>query len=129
MEHGKQQPGSDDLVKTLISLFKDSHRTYLIVDALDECSERKGLLRTIRRIVQTHSGHVNVLVTSREERDIWEGMEGVILDSVNLECGGLDADIERHIHKCLESDTDWRNDPAHVKEEIQDALVKGAHGM
>jgi hypothetical protein len=127
--HGQQQPGSDDLVKTLVSLFKDSHRSYLIVDALDECSERKALLRTIRRIVQTHSGHVNVLVTSREERDIWEGMEGVILDSVSLECGGLDADIERHIHKCLESDTDWRNDPAHVKEEIQDALVKGAHGM
>ena len=73
--------------------------------------------------------YVNVLVTSREEQDIREGMKGVISNIISLECGGLDADIERHIHKCLENDIDWRNDPLHIKKEIQDALVKGAHGM
>jgi ankyrin repeat domain-containing protein 50 len=127
--HGQHQPSQEDLVKTLISLFTDAHRTYLIIDALDECMERKELLSMISRIVQIHSVKVNVLVTSREEQDISEGMQDVILDSVSLECGGLDADIERHVHKCLTSDTDWGNDPSHIKDEIQEALVKGAHGM
>jgi hypothetical protein len=72
---------------------------------------------------------VNVLVTSREEQDIFEGLQGVISESVSLECGGLDADIERHIQKCLANDPEWRKDPPSVKQEIQDALVKGAHGM
>jgi hypothetical protein len=99
------------------------------MDALDECSERKELLTTIRRIIQMHSLHVNMLVTSREEQEIKEGIKDVISNSISLECGGLDADIERHIHKCLENDTSWRNDPPHIKQEIKDALIKGAHGM
>jgi hypothetical protein len=127
--HGQHQPSQDELVETLISLFKDSHRTYLVMDALDECTERKELLSVIRRIVEIDSVKVNMLVTSREEQDISEGMRGVILDSVSLECGGLDADIERHVHNCLENDTDWGNNPSHIKSEIQDALMKGAHGM
>jgi ankyrin repeat domain-containing protein 50 len=127
--NGNQQSSQDDLVKTLISLFKDSYRTYLILDALDECSERKDLLVALRQIIQVTSLQVNVLVTSREEQDIFEGLQGVIPESVNLECGGLDADIERHIKKCLENDTEWRKDPPYIKQEIQDALVKGAHGM
>jgi hypothetical protein len=124
---GNQQPSQDDLVETLISIF--TNRTYLILDALDECSERADLLIVLRRIVQvTESLQVNVLVTSREEQDISEALQGV-MESVNLECGGLDADIERHIQKCLENDREWRKDPPHVKQEIQDALMKGAHGM
>ena len=92
--HGQQQPGEENLVLTLLSLLKSSHRTYLIIDALDECSERRELLKITRRVIQTKSTHVNMLVTSREEQDIREGMQGVISDTISLECGGLDADIE-----------------------------------
>jgi len=99
------------------------------MDALDECSERKDLLKSICRIIQTQWAHVNILVTSREEQDITEGMHGVISNTISLECGGLDADIERHIRKCLENDNDWRNCGTHIMQEIEEALVKGAHGM
>ena len=127
--HGHQQPDQENLITTLISLLKNLHPTYLIMDALDECSERKVLLKVIRRIIQTQSTHVNVLVTSREEQDIKEGMQGVISNIISLECDGLDADIERHIQKCLENDMDWQNCGPNIRQEIQDALVKGAHGM
>jgi ankyrin repeat domain-containing protein 50 len=127
-KEGQQQPSQDDLVKILIAQCKESQRTYLIVDALDECSERKDILLALRRIIEA-SVQVNVLVTSREEHDISEGLRDVIPKSVSLECGGLDKDIERHIQRCLEKDGEWRKDPSYVKKEIQDALVKGAHGM
>jgi hypothetical protein len=127
--HGQQQPGLDDLIKTLISLFQDANRTFLVMDALDECTERKDLLNTIRRIVEIHSVRVNVLVTSREEQKISEGLKEVILDSIGLDCAGIDADIKHHISQCLGNDPDWQNDPSYIKQEIQDALVKGAQGM
>lgn len=126
---GQQQPCHGDFVKTLLSLFKESYRTYLIVDAMDECSERKQLLTTLRTIIQMASGQANILVTSREEQDISDGLDGLISESVSLECGGLDSDIECYVHKCVENDSDWRNDTFEVKEEIKEALVKGAHGM
>jgi hypothetical protein len=99
------------------------------VDAMDECSERKQLLPSLRTIIQATSGHANVLVTSREEQDISDGLHGLISEPVSLECGGLDSDIERYIRKCVDNDTDWQKDTFGVKEEIKEALVKGAHGM
>ena len=128
-DNGHQQPTLPGLIKIFLSLLINQTRTYLIMDALDECSERKELLKVIRRIIQTQSTHVNVLVTSREEQDIKEGMQGVISNIISLECDGLDADIERHIQKCLENDMDWQNCGPNIRQEIQDALVKGAHGM
>ena len=127
--NGQNQPSVDDLIQTLLSLLGESHRTYLIVDAMDECSERKLLLASLCTVIQTTSVHGNILLTSREERDILERLTGVVSESVSLECGGLDSDIERYIRKCLDNDSDWQNDTSEVKDEIQQALVKGAHGM
>jgi hypothetical protein len=124
-----QQPTQAHLLNTLISICNGSYRTYLIMDALDECSERKELFHTVRQIISKGAGRVSVLVTSREERDIADGMEGVISDSIDLECRELDADIELHICKGLASDTDWQNTPLEVKLEIQDALVNRSNGM
>jgi len=86
-------------------------------------------MTAIRRIIQTRSGYVNILVTGREEQDIKNSLEYVISDTVSLECGGLDKDIKCYIQKCLENDSDWKACEQAIKEEIQDALVKGAHGM
>src|SRR5579859_3464676 len=126
--HGQQQPGEENLVTTLISVLGGSHQTYLIMDALDECSERKELLKTIRQVIQTLA-QVNMLVTGREEQDITEGLQGVISNSISLECGGLNADIKRYIHKCLENDGEWQTCEPTIKQEVQEALVKGAHVM
>lgn len=71
--------------------------------------------------------HENVLVTSQVEHDISEG--GVMSETVSLECGRLDSDIERYIRKCLDNDKDWHKDTSEAKKEIRGALVKGAHGM
>lgn len=126
---GQHRPCQHDLIETLVTLLNELPRTYLIVDALDECSERTQLLDSLRKIIQRTATHANVLVTSREEHDISKSLEGIISKSVSLEGGGLDSDIKRHIQKCLENDVAWKNDTSEVKQEIQETLVQGAHGM
>jgi len=70
---------------------------------MDECSEREQLLKlltSLHEIIQMTSVHGNVWVTSREEHNISKGLTGVISETVSLECGGLDSDIEHYIRKC-----------------------------
>ncbi len=126
---GNQQPTLQGLVKALLFLFTTSHRTYVVLDALDECSEREELLNTISQIVQSSSGEVNIFVTSRNERDISEGLEGVIDVKINLEASTVDVDIELHVRKSLENDKKLKQWKPLIKQEMLEALVNGAHGM
>ena len=61
---GHQQPTLQGLIKVFSSLFTDSVRTFLIMDALDECNEREELMKIISQIVNNSSGMLNLLMTS-----------------------------------------------------------------
>jgi len=127
--NGNQQPTLQGLINTLFSLLANSQRTYVIIDALDECSERKQLMTVINQIIKNSSLRVNLLATSRKEQDILEGLQGVIDIQINLEGDGIDADIDLHIRKCLESDQRLKKWNSLIKQEILEVLVAGAHGM
>jgi hypothetical protein len=71
------------------------------MDALDECSERNKLLDVIGQIVQQN---INLLVSSREERDITKGLQELIEVSLDLEANSIDADITLHVQKCFVCD-------------------------
>lgn len=126
---GRQQPTPEGLLKVLLCLFTDSVRTYLVMDALDECSEREKLVDYIGQIVHKSSGVVNLLVTSRKEWDIVVGLKGVIDVQMSLERENIDADIDLHVRKSLETDRHLRKWPLAIKQEILAALVQGANGM
>jgi hypothetical protein len=127
-DHGKSKPGRENLIKTLLSVLANSHQTYLIMDALDECSEREELLDMINRIVHMSSG-TNLLVTSRKERDIEEGLTDTIELRIGLDGPRIDADIRLYVDKSLENDKSLRKWTPSIKQEIKDALIRGAHGM
>ena len=127
---GTHEPGQEVLVETLVSLFQHSDRTFLIVDALDECqdSERDDLLDVITKITQAQQ--VGLLATSRNERDIARSLKRTVENVTSLQEGdGIADDISLHVQKCLQDDSRLREWPLKIKEEIQMALVNGAHGM
>jgi hypothetical protein len=125
---GSRQPGQELLVETLVSLFRHSNRTFLIVDALDECLERDDLLDVITRIAQAQK--VGLLATSRNERDISRSLQLIVGNVTSLhEADGIADDISLHIQKCLQEDSRLREWPPKIKEEIEEALVEGARGM
>jgi hypothetical protein len=125
---GNHEPRLEALVETLILLLSSSDRTFLVLDALDECSERDELLDVIARILT--ESQVGVLATSRNERNIAESLQGAV---ANVTCLGHDDgvadDISLHVHRCLQEDKRLKGWPPTIKQEIKEALIDGAHGM
>ena len=126
---GKQQPDKRSLLSILLSVLRSSLRTYLIIDALDECSQRREMLRILSDIYRQCSEEVNVLVTSRKERDIELVLDGLASNRIGIQRTVVDADIRIHLKTCLVEDEKLKRWPLAVKEEMEDALVRGAHGM
>ena len=128
-DYGKQQPDKKSLLSILLSVLRSPLRTYLIIDALDECSQPGEMLRLLSDIYRQCSEEVNVLVTSRKERDIELVLDGLASSSIGIQQTVVDADIRIHLKTCLVEDAKLRRWPPAVKEEMEDALVRGAHGM
>jgi NACHT domain len=126
---GKQQPDKKSLLSILLSVLRSPLRTYLIIDALDECSQRGEMLRMLSDIYRHCSEEVNVLVTSRKERDIELVLDRLASSSIGIQQTVVDADIRIHLKTCLVEDAKLKRWPSAVKEEMEDALVRGAHGM
>jgi hypothetical protein len=77
-DDGKQQPNDDALKRCLIEMLTlpDQHPTYLVIDALDECSNvsgiptpRKRVLQLVKELVEFRMPNVHICVTSRPEVD------------------------------------------------------------
>jgi hypothetical protein len=131
---GTQQPGKERLIETLLAVIATcTERTYLIVDALDECGEWKSLLDLITRLMENNLPEsdidIRVLVTSRKEKGIAEILDCSFDKIINLEGEGIDQDIKHHVSKCLECDVGLQKWPHPIRIEIHDALLNGAHGM
>lgn len=104
----------------------------MILDALDECpvgKDRNILLETIKEWITMSSKYLNVLVTSRKEKDITDTLEPLIEKQVALVKGLIGADIGIHVRRCLERDGRLSKWPLDTKQEIQDILEKRADGM
>ncbi|KAI9775606.1 MAG: hypothetical protein M1839_001007 [Geoglossum umbratile] len=126
---GLQPPSKDGLVAALQSILGDSRETYIITDALDECSEREELLELIQDINGWEIGMIHVLVTSRKEWDIEVTLDPLVTCQIHVQSAQIHGDIQLHVHERLHSDPYLKKWPVKVKEEIEEALVGGAHGM
>ena len=128
-QEGQQQPTVADLVLALQHMLKDFHQIFIILDALDECTERERLLRLIKEIVDWKLEKLHILTTSRREKDIEEALKPLITGQICIQSALVDADIQIHIHERLQNDTKLRMWPEKVKIEIEAMLMDKAHGM
>ncbi|KAI9764110.1 MAG: hypothetical protein M1840_008670 [Geoglossum simile] len=128
-DRGKQQPDKKSLLSVLLSVLQSPPRTYLIIDALDECSQRGEMLKVLSNIYQRCSKEVNILVTSRKEYDIELVLDDLATSIIGIQQTAVDSDIRIHVKNCLAEDVKLKKWPPVVKKEVEDALVRGAHGM
>jgi len=126
--HGTRSPSLDELVKTLLACDLEGRRLYLIVDALDECSEGTKLLKSLERILQS-ANEVSLLVTSRKEYEIEDTLGLLIEDSISMDDKHVDPDIRKHVEHCLQEDRKLSKWDVGIKTEIVEALVSRANGM
>src|SRR5436190_18462386 len=69
---GTRSTSTDQLEKTLEKIIIIFQKVYILLDALDECSEREQLLELITTMSQWKNGKLSTLMTSRREADIEE---------------------------------------------------------
>lgn len=125
-----QQPQQLKLIEALFLLLRRFPRTFIIIDALDECSEREEIMDMLASLVVHKPGEVHVLITSRREQDIETGLKDIgSMSSVCLQRKAVDADIRLHVCNRINQDRKLSKWPDSVKREIESTLVDGAHGM
>ena len=124
---GGRTPTVHEMTETLFAILRKGRRMYLILDALDECSERPLLLQVIEQILQL-DGDIHLLLTSRNEYDIQTALHSSVT-VVSMEDKRVDPDIRIHVEQCLLKDPKLCKWDDKIKDEIVKELVSGAKGM
>jgi hypothetical protein len=127
---GQQQPSDDAVFGVLQTLVDEFPCTYFVIDALNECINRKELVSVIRRIVAWKAQGLHILFTSRRERDIESALEGM-LDNWNIlsiPTDAVDNDIQRYVCRRLSEDHNFQKWPSDDKKLIKSSL-RGTCGM
>ncbi|OQN96222.1 hypothetical protein B0A48_17784 [Cryoendolithus antarcticus] len=132
-DDGRRQPSEHQLLNALKRTLDDIPAPFVVLDALDECGARKDLFDILAQIQSWHVTSLRVLMTSRKEIDIEEGLEKLVpVDSTTpLESHLVDQDIRTYVHERLSSDTGfrrWQTDQT-MQEEIETTLGRKACGM
>ena len=129
---GGSKPSLDSALDVLHEIILSFPQTYIILDALDECTARDELLDILQRIADWKIEKLHLLVTSRKERDIEASLQFIKKrEMISLSSSLVDPDINAYVRERLSSDkrlAKWRKDGA-IQEEIATTLAKGAHGM
>ena len=123
---GTREAAIAQLTDILIEIADRCNGMFIILDALDESADWKALLKVVGKILQSK---INLLVTSRKERDIQSALENTVDFSVAIQDDRVDADVKVHVQPCLCKDSDLRQWDDDLKSEIETALVSGAKGM
>ncbi|SLM33828.1 P-loop containing nucleoside triphosphate hydrolase [Lasallia pustulata] len=131
--NGERQPDVEGLLIVLKEVVEGFDETYIVLDALDECSDREELLECIEQIQGWKLRQLHMLVTSRWLIDIKESLEPLTepRGRMCIQSASVNADILTYVHEKLQNDRSlkrWSSKPK-VQEEIETALMQKADGM
>ena len=132
-DNGHRQPSLQALQEVVQQMIREFPHVYIVLDALDECSERIELMDVLETMAAWNLQNLHILLTSRKEREIESVLETFIdqRNVISLQSRLVDGDIQKYVRQRLSTDRcldKWQKD-ATIKREIEDALMKGAHGM
>jgi len=137
--NGSRYPGDDALAECLMDLVKLSGQApiYLIVDALDECSNtsaipspRIDVLNLIEELIKSKIPDLRVCVTSRPEVDIKDVLDTLASHTLSLhDENGQKNDIEEYIKSVISTDPKNKRWKAEDKQLVIDVLTRKADGM
>lgn len=131
---GSGQPPTDDiLLETLGQMIEEFDQLYIIIDALDECSNRFALLEGIAEMNGWNHAQLHLLVTSRHEHDIALDFEPLLKpeQEIHIHKDFIEADIRAYIYSRLQTDKRlkrWQKDEQ-VQLTIATTLTEKADGM
>jgi hypothetical protein len=131
--NGQRQLSVHNLLGVTQQAAQEFTQVYVVIDALDECTQRLELMGMLKTVVRWKLDNLHLLMTSQKERDIESALESYVdeRDTVCLQRDVVDQDIQRYVQQRLRNDkglAKWNKDAA-IREEIEAALMRGAQGM
>jgi hypothetical protein len=124
------KPTHDEITQALQSEIRSYSKTFIVVDALDECSDSeiwKGLLKELRSLY----GNINLMITSRYlpaiEREFDRG--GMFSKSIRLEIRATDRDVRKYLEGQMFQLANCVSKNMSLQEDIKNDIVKAVDGM
>ena len=127
--NGYQQPALDDLHNVLEKILGGFDSVYIILDALDECSERDKMLDWVQTVILHMNGNLklHLVTTSRPEKEINDRFNSY--HCVDLVKASGNHSILAYLDYQLQNDYDLQKWSHEIQDEIKSTLIKQADGM
>ncbi|KAL0929819.1 uncharacterized protein CTRU02_215249 [Colletotrichum truncatum] len=131
---GKRQADTKSLAACLSKMLNNLKNTYIILDALDECTERNELLEWIKEFVLTHNLRCVYLIATSRTEDVFLRRLPIVIGKeccLSLDKTAIDLDIRSYVMAKLEHSHDFVD--KHLSPELLDRIIckvgGGADGM
>ena len=127
--NGRSQPSVESLQSILFTILEAFDDVYIVLDALDECTERKDLLKWIKQMTSWKRSKLHLLTTSRPEEDIAKNLRLLDPDYVDIKQDLITRDIDKYIDYILDSEDAFDRWNDEIKATIKSKLLESAGGM
>ena len=127
-QHKRTRPSFDEISQTLQSVIPHNSRTFVIVDALDECQDLEGgRKRFLTELFSLQARTpANLFVTSRFIPEIEKEFEG---KGARFEIRAADEDLQRYLDGHMLKLPPFVSRNAPLQEEIKSAIINSVDGM
>ena len=127
--NGYQQPSLDNLCKVLQRILGGFNSAYIILDALDECSERDKVLDWVQTVIlhKNKNLRLHLITTSRPEKEIDDKLSSY--HCVDLVKTSGNHNIVAYVDYQLQNDSDLQKWDQKIQDKIKSTLIKQADGM
>ena len=122
-------PLHDKLLEVLRQLICGFDIAYILIDALDECSDWEEILEFIETLHKWDLWQCHILITSRKEQQIVESMMAMKPIAVDMSQMPVDNDIEKYIDSMFHSSVELKKWGPGEKSLIKQELIEKAKGM
>jgi hypothetical protein len=126
---GGSPPSIESLHTTLLLILEAFDHVFIILDALDECAERKELIKWIKDMTSWRKGKLHLLGTSRPVEDIAKYLRSLDPDHVRMMEDLINYDIEKYVYSILHQDDAFEHWNSEVKATIKNKLLENTGGM
>jgi NACHT domain len=125
---GASIPSRDDVQQICCSALQHLPEAFIIIDALDECSEIGQVATWLQKLLTAGGGRLHVLITSRDKPDITIHLSRISEQVIYLD-DFTDADIKLYIDSKMKESEQlqlWGRD---IQTNIRESLLASAGGM
>jgi hypothetical protein len=123
------QPSTEQLLQTLFSMIRRLGRIYIVLDGVDESSDREATLAHISEIISCVPSNASLFVTSRDERDICISFEKLNPTCLPIHGAEVENDIRLFIDQSLHNEPALSKWSENLRADIRSTLINGARGM